>query len=195
MLVTSFVSTLPAVQASFMKRLAPDIRERIEFVGTQSFAKRLLSDRGVPLNLQPAIADAEFDIVWRTIGAPGPLGRLEPKPTYWQDEIDHVIKGRGITDFDQYASLDRTGRLRGLNLDQRRAVWELFTAYQERMKARGAHDEADIVLLAEQSRSSRSRCSATARSSSTKRRTCRLPMIRMLYRLVGRSARRSHAHR
>ena len=124
-LVTSFVSTLPAVQASLMQRLAPDIRERIEFVGTQSFAKRLLSDRGIRSNLQPAIADAEFDIVWRTIGKPGPLGRLEPKPTYWEDEIDHVIKGRGIKTFDEYASVERTGRLRGLTTDQRRAVWEL----------------------------------------------------------------------
>jgi AAA domain/UvrD-like helicase C-terminal domain/Nuclease-related domain len=150
-LVTSFVSTLPAVQASLMQRLAPDIRERIEFVGTQSFAKRLLSDRGIRSNLQPAIADAEFDIVWRTIGKPGLLGRLEPKPTYWEDEIDHVIKGRGITTFEQYAEVERTGRLRGLGTDQRRAVWELFTAYQARMLARGAHDEADIILLAEQS--------------------------------------------
>ena len=150
-LVTSFVSTLPAVQASLMNRLAPDIRERIEFVGTQSFAKRLLSDRGVRTNLQPAIADAEFDIVWRTIGKPGLLGRLEPKATYWEDEIDHVIKGRGITTFDEYASVERAGRLRGLNLDQRRSMWELFTAYQARMLARGAHDEADIILLAEQS--------------------------------------------
>jgi hypothetical protein len=150
-LVTSFVSTLPAVQASLMSRLAPDIRERIEFVGTQSFAKRLLSDRGVRTNLQPAIADAEFDIVWRTIGKPGPLGKLEPKPTYWEDEIDHVIKGRGITTFDEYAVVERTGRLRGLTLDQRKAVWELFTAYQARMLARGAHDEADIILMAVQS--------------------------------------------
>jgi hypothetical protein len=150
-LVTSFVSTLPAVQASFMDRLAPDIRERIEFIGTQSFAKRLLSDRGVRTNLQPAIADAEFDIVWRTVGRPGPLGRLEPKPTYWEDEIDYVIKGRGITTFDEYASVERTGRHRGLTTDQRASVWELFIAYQARMLARGAHDEADIILLAEQS--------------------------------------------
>jgi len=150
-LVTSFVSTLPAVQASLMQRLAPDIRERIEFVGTQSFARRLLSDRGISTNLQPAIADAEFDVVWRTIGRPGPLGRLEPKSTYWEDEIDNVIKSRGITTFEEYASIERTGRRRGLTTDQRRAVWELFTAYQSRMAARGAHDDADIILLAEQS--------------------------------------------
>ncbi|HEY2643832.1 MAG TPA: UvrD-helicase domain-containing protein [Galbitalea sp.] len=150
-LVTSFVSTLPAVLGSLMKRLEPDIRERIEFVGTQSFAKRLLSDRGISGNLQPAIADAEFEIAWRTVGAPGPLGKLEPKSTYWEDEIEHVIKGRGITTFEQYSELARTGRLRGLTTDQRKAVWDLFTTYQSRMLARGAHDEADIILLAEQS--------------------------------------------
>ncbi|MCU1550118.1 MAG: helicase UvrD [Glaciihabitans sp.] len=150
-LVTSFVSTLPAVQASLMDRLAPDIRGRIEFVGTHAFAKRLLSDRGIRCNLQPAIADAEFDTVWRLIGKPGALGRLEPKPTYWEDEIEHVIKGRGITTFEQYVELSRTGRRRGLTLDQRRAVWELYTTYQARMNARGAHDYADLVLMAEAS--------------------------------------------
>jgi hypothetical protein len=183
-LVTSFVSTLPAVQATFMKRLAPDISERIEFVGTQSFAKRLLSDRGIRSNLQPAIADAEFDIVWRTIGAPGPLGRIEPKPTYWQDEIDYVIKGRGITEWEDYSELNRAGRLRGLNLDQRRAVWDLFTAYQARMLARGAHDEADVILLAEQSLAEYpdNRYGAVVIDEA---QDLSASMLRMLHRLVG----------
>ena len=183
-LVTSFVSTLPAVQSAFMQRLAPDVRERIEFVGTQSFARRLLSDRGVKSNLQPAIADAEFDIVWRTIGAPGVLGRLEPKPTYWQDEIDYVIKGRGITDFEKYAELDRTGRSRGLGVEQRRAVWELYVAYQARMLARGAHDEADIILLAERSLAEH----PTTRYGAVivdEAQDLSSTMLRMLYRLVG----------
>lgn len=183
-LVTSFVSTLPAVQATFMKRLAPDISERIEFVGTQSFAKRLLSDRGIRSNLQPAIADAEFDIVWRTIGAPGVLGRLEPKPTYWQDEIDYVIKGRGVTEWEEYAELNRAGRLRGLSLEQRRAVWDLYTAYQARMLARGAHDEADVVLLAEQSLAEHPdhRYGAVVIDEA---QDLSASMLRMLYRLVG----------
>ncbi|HEY5229541.1 MAG TPA: UvrD-helicase domain-containing protein [Galbitalea sp.] len=183
-LVTSFVSTLPAAQASLMQRLAPDIRERIEFVGTQSFAKRLLSDRGVHTNLQPAVADAEFEIVWRTIGKPGLLGRLEPKSTYWEDEIDHVIKGRGITTFEEYAAAPRTGRLRGLSLDQRRAMWELFTAYQARMLARGAHDEADIILLAEQSLRDEplDRYVAVIVDEA---QDLSVAMVRMLYQLVG----------
>jgi NAD(P)-dependent dehydrogenase (short-subunit alcohol dehydrogenase family) len=183
-LVTSFVSTLPAVLSSFMKRLEPDIRERIEFVGTQSFAKRLLSDRGINGNLQPAIADAEFEIAWRTVGAPGPLGKLEPKSTYWEDEIEHVIKGRGIRTFEQYSELARTGRLHGLTIEQRRAVWELFTTYQSRMLARGAHDEADIVLLAEQSlrESPLERYGAVIVDEA---QDLSAAMIRMLHHLVG----------
>jgi hypothetical protein len=183
-LVTSFVSTLPAVLASFMKRLAPDISGRIEFVGSHAFAKRLLSDRGIPSNLQPAIADAEFEVVWRTIGKPGLLGRLEPKSTYWDDEIEHVIKGRGITTFEQYAELSRTGRSRRLTMEQRRAVWELYAAYQSRMKARGAHDYADLVLLAEASLREQplERYSAVIVDEAQDLSSV---MIRMLHHLVG----------
>jgi hypothetical protein len=183
-LVTSFVSTLPAVLASYMRRLAPDISGRIEFVGSHAFAKRLLSDRGIPSNLQPAVADAEFELVWRTIGKPGLLGRLEPKSTYWDDEIEHVIKGRGITTFEQYAELARTGRRRGLTTEQRRAVWELYAAYQSRMSARGAHDYADLVLLAEASLREQplERYSAVIVDEAQDLSSA---MIRMLHHLVG----------
>jgi hypothetical protein len=183
-LVTSYVSTLPAVLSSHMDRLAPDMSPRIEFAGTHAFAKRLLSDRGIRVNLQPAIADAEFELAWRTIGRPGPLGRLEPKATYWEDEIEHVIKGRGITAFEQYADLARTGRRRGLTLEQRRAVWELYRGYQSRMDARNAHDEADLVLLAEASlrETPLDRYSAVIVDEA---QDLSSTMIRMLHHLVG----------
>jgi superfamily I DNA/RNA helicase len=150
-LFTSYISTLPAVQASRMKQLAPDVAGRVEFVGTHAFAKRLLSDRDVRLNLQPAVADAEFELVWRTVGRLGPLGRLDPKSTYWEDEIEHVIKGRGISTFEEYAALGRPGRGQALTAEQRRAVWDLYLAYQNRLDFRGVHDEADMILLAEAS--------------------------------------------
>lgn len=183
-LVTSYVSTLPAVLSAQMDRLAPDISRRIEFVGTHAFAKRLLSDRSVPVNLQPAAADAEFDLAWRTVGAPGLLGRLEAKPTYWEDEIEHVIKGRGITTFEQYAELGRTGRKRGLSTEQRLAVWDLYATYQARMTARGAHDEADLILLAEQSlrETPLDRYSAVIVDEAQDLSSA---MVRMLHHLVG----------
>jgi len=185
-LVTSYVSTLPAVLSAQMDRLAPDISRRIEFVGTHAFAKRLLSDRGVPVNLQPAAADAEFDYAWRAVGLKGPLGRLEAKPTYWEDEIEHVIKGRGITTFEQYAELARSGRKRGLTAEQRRAAWELYTTYQTRMTARGAHDEADLILLAEQSlrETPLERYSAVIVDEAQDLSSA---MVRMLHHLVGNS--------
>ena len=183
-LVTSYVSTLPAVLSSQMDRLAPDISRRIEFVGTHAFAKRLLTDRGIRVNLQPAAADTEFDHAWRTVGKPGALGRLEAGPTYWEDEIEHVIKGRGITTFEQYAELARAGRRRGLTLEQRRAVWELYTTYQSRMDARGAHDEADLILLAEKSLRDEplERYSAVIVDEAQDLSSA---MIRMLHHLVG----------
>lgn len=183
-LVTSYVSTLPAVQASLMDRLAPDIRGRIEFVGTHAFARRLLTDRRVALNLQPAIADAEFDTTWRLVGRPGLLGYVDPRAGYWEDEIEHVIKGRMIGSLDEYLAVARIGRRRALDAAQRTAVWHLYEAYQKRMSARGAADSADLILAAELSlrETPLDRYAAVIVDEA---QDLSLAMVRMLHHLVG----------
>ncbi len=151
-LVTSFVSTLPAVQASLMQRLAPDIRERIEFVGTQSFAQATALGSRRPH--QPAAGHRRRRVRHRLAHrrqARDCSADSNPSPPTGKTRSTTSSRAAASPTFDEYASVERTGRLRGLTLDQRRAVWELFTAYQARMLARGAHDEADIILLAEQS--------------------------------------------
>lgn len=150
-LVTTFVSTLPAVLSSLLHRLAPEAVDRVEFAGVHSFARRLLSERGVQLNLAPKEADALFTALWQEHGAPGTLGRSDSHKQYWRDEISKVIKGRGLTTFEQYADLARTGRRRPLGVDQRRAVWHLFAAYEAGLKKRGIHDFDDLILQAEAS--------------------------------------------
>ncbi|NEM91631.1 UvrD-helicase domain-containing protein [Galbitalea soli] len=183
-LVTSYVSTLPAVLASQLERMAPEIRHRVEFMGTHAFAKRLLSDRGIRCNLQPAIADAEFEVAWRTVGRPGLLGTLSEKYGYWDDEIEKVIKGRGIETFDQYASLSRVGRSRALSSQERAAVWELYLAYQKRMEARGAHDQADLIRLAERSLRDEP-LTRYAAVIADEAQDLSAEMVRMLHHLVG----------
>ena len=183
-LVTTFVSTLPAVLSSLMSHMAPEVSDRVEFVGAHAFAKRLLADRGVRVNLQPRISDAEYTAAWQALGQPGILGQLDSNSGYWHDEIDSVIKGRGITTFEQYADLQRTGRRRRLSVDQRRAVWDLHLAYDEALRARGVHDFADLILLAEASL----RADPVTRYSAVivdEAQDLSCSMIRMLYLLVG----------
>ncbi|WP_241255630.1 3'-5' exonuclease [Candidatus Protofrankia californiensis] len=67
---------------------------------------------------------------------------------YWRDEIATVIKGRGLTSFEQYAELARVGRSTPLQPTHRRAVWELYERYEQLRTERGLLDRDDVLLLA-----------------------------------------------
>ena len=84
-----------------------------------------------------------------------------------------MIKGRGLTTFEQYADCARPGRLIRLNVDDRRAVWAMFQAYERALHTAGIGDFQDQVLLAETALQKQSRRRATRPSSSTRRRTSR----------------------
>ncbi|MDH6181360.1 hypothetical protein M2152_001542 [Microbacteriaceae bacterium SG_E_30_P1] len=147
-LVTTFVKSLPAVQQTLMQRMAPAVADRIDFMSAHAFALRLLKARGIPCSLDPKAASQAFDEAWRAVGVPGPLAKIDPNHVYWNDELQHVIKGRTITRFEDYANLARTGRKRILRLEQRRAVWELYTDYQRRLRERRVHDFGDVISMA-----------------------------------------------
>jgi hypothetical protein len=149
--VTTFVKTLPAVLGSLLHRLAPDVVERVEFTGVHSFAVRVLRERGQRVSLDLAAANQAFNYAWNRAGKDGPLGALDPNSRYWRDEIAKVIKGRGLTTFEQYADLPRAGRRRPLRVEQRRAVWQLHLAYEAALRERGLVDFEDLILRAEAS--------------------------------------------
>lgn len=150
-LVTSFVRTLPDVLGNLLARLAPDAVDSVEFAGVHAFALRLLAQRGVRVRLDGPQIESAFSSAWLRVGAGAALAAIEPNPNYWRDEIGYVIKGRGLTRFDQYADLVRTGRRRPLTVDQRREVWRLFLAYEAGLRRRGVHDFGDVILQAEAS--------------------------------------------
>ncbi|MEV0342225.1 UvrD-helicase domain-containing protein [Nocardia sp. NPDC050713] len=79
------------------------------------------------------------------------LGNIDATDyAYWTDEIDRVIKGRGLRDLDAYKEIERTGR-EGISLhgNRRKYVWEnWYLPYQQRMDTRGVHDFNDVVALA-----------------------------------------------
>src|SRR5207247_2305046 len=81
-------------------------------------------------------------------GRPGRLAEIDPAPRYWRDEIDYVIKGRGLTSFEEYATLHRLRRRTTLRRSHREAVWELYEEYERVRTERGVHDFNDILALA-----------------------------------------------
>jgi superfamily I DNA/RNA helicase len=145
-LVTSFVRTLPVVQAALFSRLAPDLARSVEFCSLHRWAGRQLHDRGIELRV--GNGRGAFDRAWLTVGRHGPLGASPLPRTYWREEIGAVIKGRGLTDLDQYLALDRVGRRTPLREEQRRAVWALYQEYERRLREAGTCDYDDLLLRA-----------------------------------------------
>ncbi len=147
-LFTTYISTLPKVLESLLERLAPDMVGRVDFMGVHAIASRLLKERGIAFRAPGREAQLAFDDAWSAIRASSPLRSSRFSRSYWEDEIKHVIKGRGLTRFDEYADLARVGRKHGLPLETREAVWDLYEAYTRGLRDRRAHDWEDIVLLA-----------------------------------------------
>jgi superfamily I DNA/RNA helicase len=150
-LVTTYARTLPQVMEALMQRLAPDVADRIDFRSVHGFAYDILTRRRGPIAIDAEAADRIFKDIWDRIGKDTPLGRIDETPSYWQDEVRYVLKGRGLTDFAEYATLPRLGRFRPLNGEQRALVWNLYREYELALQERGIFDWEDVILEAEAS--------------------------------------------
>jgi hypothetical protein len=146
-LVTSYVRTLPLHQKAVYARLSPTTVDRVDFLGLHAVAGKLLADAGQRMNVNGRRADAAFDAAWDHVGATGPLAQIA-ESRYWRQEIDFVIKGRGLRRFVDYEALPRRGRSIPLTPTERVAVWNLLTAYTEQLDRRGVHDFNDLLAAA-----------------------------------------------
>ncbi|MGV8884692.1 MAG: UvrD-helicase domain-containing protein [Microbacteriaceae bacterium] len=179
-LVTTFVKTLPRVLESLLERLAPDVVDRVEFSGVYSFALDLLASRGIHVTLDPKRAERFLSSLIRESG----LLTIDPMEQYWAEEIIAVIKGRGLSSFDQYSSLARSGRRRRLSVDQRGLVWDVFVAYTHKLRTERISDFADVIALAERSLRSRPLEGYSA-VVIDEAQDLSCVMVRMLHSLVG----------
>ena len=147
-LFVTFVKTLPVVLRQLAVRLSPKAADNIDFTGLHALAIRLLDQAGVPVNLRGKRIDNAFAGAWAAVGRHGVLTRLDERWSYWKEEIDYVIKGRGLTDFDEYADLARVGRRTPMRPEHREAMWELYEEYERRLRLMGTHDFNDVLILA-----------------------------------------------
>ena len=147
-LCTSFVRTLPTVLGSLYGRLSPGTVDRVEFTGLHRWAFDLLRRRSIDTRCDQDGARLIFNKVWVGVGRHGPLEDLAAHPDYWWDEICCVIKGRGLTDYADYASLRRVGRRTPLQPQHRAAVWDLYLAYDQALREAGVRDLNDVLRMA-----------------------------------------------
>lgn len=147
-LIVTHARNLPRVQRTFLHTMSPTVCDRIDFNNLHAWAQEFLHARGVPFTLGVGKVDDAFARAWRAVGRDTVLSDIDPEQQYWRDEIDYVIKGRGVTDFDQYAQLPRRRRMTILRRPHRIAAWMLYEEYERNRVARGVHDLNDLLTLA-----------------------------------------------
>lgn len=146
-LVTSYVRTLPVVHARVFARLAPELGKRVEFRGLHSWAVRLLRSRGRAVDVAGGGGRWMFDQAFREADTAA-LDALTLPADYWWDEVQHVIKGRGLGDFADYRELTRVGRRYPLREEQRRALWNVVEDYEDRLQRSEKCDWSDVLIRA-----------------------------------------------
>ncbi|MFE9568443.1 UvrD-helicase domain-containing protein [Streptomyces sp. NPDC006692] len=147
-LYVTYANNLPRVQATFLRTMAPAVADRVDFRSLHSWAQEFLLEHSVPVRLHGDKAETAFSLAWKHVGRDSRLAEIDPAPRYWRDEIDHVIKGRGITTFEEYATVPRRRRRASLRRPHREAVWTLYEAYESLRIERGVHDFNDVLSLA-----------------------------------------------
>ncbi|MGY0060290.1 UvrD-helicase domain-containing protein [Streptomyces sp. LZ34] len=147
-LYVTFANNLPRVQATFLKTMSPAVADRVDFRSLHSWAQEFLQTCGVPVRLHGDKAETAFSLAWTHVGRTSCLAEIDPAPRYWREEIDHVIKGRDITAFEEYATVPRRRRRASLRRTHRQAVWALYEEYEGIRTERGVHDFNDVLSLA-----------------------------------------------
>jgi hypothetical protein len=128
--------------------MSPAAAANIEFSGLHRLAIELLDQAGIAVHISTTRVNNAFNAAWAAVGRHSVLARLDERPGYWKEELDYVIKGRGLSDFEEYAELGRVGRRTPMRLEHRRAMWELYREYEERLRRMGAHDFTDVLIMA-----------------------------------------------
>ncbi|MFE0459412.1 UvrD-helicase domain-containing protein [Kitasatospora sp. NPDC058965] len=147
-LYVTFANNLPRVQRTFLQTMAPAISDRVEFSSLHAWTLNYLREHRIPSHLHGDRARSAFNLAWLHVGRTSVLPTIDATSHYWREEIDYVIKGRGITSFEQYAVLPRRRRRATLRRNHREAVWALYEEYERIRAERGVHDFNDILTLA-----------------------------------------------
>ncbi|MCC2275601.1 UvrD-helicase domain-containing protein [Streptomyces sp. ET3-23] len=184
-LYVTFANNLPRVQSTFLGTMAPAVAERVEFRSLHSWARGFLEERGTAHRLNGERAETAFSHAWMRRGRPSVLAGIDRSPGYWREEIDYVIKGRGITRFEDYATLRRIRRRTNLRRAHREAVWELYEEYERIRTERGVHDFNDILSLALAECLENPGCSPYAAVIADEVQDLTLVGVRLLHALVG----------
>lgn len=148
-LFTTYVNNLPPVYEELYRRLTPGNPDGVEFINLHKWAFRFCATHGRRATVDLSAAERAYHEAWRAVVKPGSvIAERGYGWQYYKEEIDWVIKGRGLQKLDDYLALSRTGRGTALPEPHRRQVWQLYEAYENNLREAGTQDFNDVLLHA-----------------------------------------------
>ncbi|RRO15653.1 DNA helicase UvrD [Saccharopolyspora rhizosphaerae] len=145
LLYTAPLPWIPERVAWRFEEMAPELSGQVEFRSLHAWARDFLVGRGRSADVDEQEVRRAFDAVWTRDDV---LHRLRNSREYWKDEVDRVIKGRGISSFDAYRTLSRKGRGGQLPRDFRPHAWRFYCDYERELSERGVLDDNDVLKRA-----------------------------------------------
>jgi len=149
-LFLTYGNRLPGIISFLLNQLAgenaPEL-QAIECRSMHSWCYQFLSEHGyAPQVDDELVKDALNQAIQETKQCYPNLRVMNQANSYFVDEIKFVLKGKAISSLDDYLSLERSGRGTGLQPEERRAVFEIFQRYNQKLEAQGCCDYDDFIL-------------------------------------------------
>ncbi len=134
-LLTTYSDTLAASLKTRLRKLAADdprLMERIEVYSLPAVGLRLYRSLIAP----PTLATPQ-QIREQLAEASRQVGPHRFNPQFLQSEWDQVVDALKITSWEEYRSVQRSGRRTRLTESQRATLWSIFDRVQQFLSARG----------------------------------------------------------
>lgn len=162
-LFTTFTRSLPPVLEQRYHRLPKALPGRITILNVDQLANQVCRAAGDTPVLDTNAVNAAFaSACSRVLKPDSGLAKAGFTQQYLRDEINAVVKGRGVRAVEEYLGMERTGRATRLTESLRRQVWELRREWDRQMTDRGAMDFPDMVIRARDHARRRSRATYRA---------------------------------
>ena len=146
-LFTTFIKSLPPVLENLYSKLPNRVASGVEFINVDKLAYRLCREAGQRLRLDPNAATQMFNRAYNVV-----VRRNTPLDgqtrEYLREEIDDVLKARGVASLDDYLQMERTGRKLRFTTPMRKQAWVLHQEYNRLLSEAGLEDFRDVLRRA-----------------------------------------------
>ncbi|MBB4683735.1 UvrD-helicase domain-containing protein [Amycolatopsis jiangsuensis] len=143
-LVTTYISTLPATLSAGLKLLAdsPGVLDHIDIRHVDQLSHQIYREQhGAPLLLR---SDQEKEL-WRSAARKAGAHFSE---AFLAEEWRQVVLAQEVTDADDYRAADRTGRGRRLGARQKAQVWQVIWEFRQELRRRNLSTHETICIEA-----------------------------------------------